>query len=138
MSEEIKPVGRIRTAFRDASMEIKGGVRINDLLWYDLPKKYPGEIGIHLFATKIEPSIAGAKMFQNTFEEGLRELARRMETEPVLVDITQVSAWSTLVHERPKWMRLMGFEIQEERDEKTNETLAIISREEFLERYGSK
>lgn len=135
MGEKIKHVNKARTASREASVFLQGGVRINNVLWYDVPQKYPGEIGIHLFSTMIEPTVAGSKDFMSTFREGLRELARRIETNPDFAEITHVSAWSRLVYDRGKLLQLMGFELGE-RDEEKKEALARMTREKFLEKYG--
>ncbi|KKW05638.1 MAG: hypothetical protein UY39_C0054G0003 [Candidatus Kaiserbacteria bacterium GW2011_GWC2_49_12] len=140
MSEETSPeqmsrVNKLRTVSREASMFLKGGVQINDVLWYHVSREYPGQIGIHLFPTKIEQSVTGAKDFMSTFEQGLKELARRIKTDSQFADITHVSAWSRIVYDRSKLLQLMGFELGE-RDEEKKEALARMTREKFLEKYG--
>lgn len=127
----------VRTASRESSIFLKGGEIINDSFWYDVSKKYPGQIGIHLFPTIIDKSIAGARAFIDVYKQGLNELARRMESDPKLADITHVTGWSKIVYENPKLLELLGFKVTE-RDEEKKEALAIMSREDFLQRYGSK
>ncbi len=123
----------LKAARQESSMYLRGGIRINDVFWYHVSKEYPNQIGIHLFATRVEKTIAGGKAFLKTYTQGLDELAYRLENDPKLANITDITGWSKLVYENPKLMKLLGFEITE-RDEEKEEALAIMSREAFLKR----
>lgn len=123
----------LKTAHQESQAYLQGGVRVNDSFWYHVSKEFPGQIGVHLYATNVDKTITGGKAFLKTYTDGLNELARRLENDPKLADINAITGWSKLVYENPKLMALLGFEITE-RDEEKKEALAIMSREKFLTR----
>ncbi len=123
----------LKVAHQESQAYLQDGVRVNDSLWYDVSKEYPGQVGIHLYATSVDKTIAGGKAFLKNYTEGLNELASRLESDPKLADIKEITGWSKLVYENPKLVQLLGFEITE-RDEEKKEALAIMSREKFLSR----
>jgi hypothetical protein len=121
----------------------KYGVRINDVLWYDYAvsdtrRPYPNEIGVHVSKTNIDPSFAGAKKFAEKYKMGLMELARRIEADPnAFAGAKQIVAASWIVHAKPGLLRLMGFTITERNDD-LGYGVALMTKEDFLTRYGSK
>lgn len=76
---------------------------------------------------------------------GLRELARRLNEDPVLKDIKEITATSVLVAEHSSLLEKLGFPYQGLVDEETRqkyfpkETQPVgrcrVSREDFLKRY---
>ncbi len=128
-------VSKFRAAHQESQAYLQNGVRVNDSLWYHIAKEkyYEGQIGIHLYKTEVGKGVAGAKAFIKTYAEGLEELARRLESDPALANITAITGWSKLVYENPKLLQLLGFDVTE-RDENTKEALASMSREKFLTR----
>ncbi|HWP61469.1 MAG TPA: hypothetical protein VN495_02615 [Candidatus Paceibacterota bacterium] len=126
----------LRAARQESEAYFNDGQRINELLWYHVAQDLPGEIGIHLFQADMDS--LGIKNFIRIYKEGLSELAHRIETDPTLTDIKQITAWSHIVYSNPGLLRLLGFEPTGEQDKKRKEALAISSRADFLERYGSK
>lgn len=123
----------LKTAHQESQVYLQGGVRVNDSFWYHISKEYPGQIGIHLYATRVNRTIVGGRALLKTYTDGLNELAHRLETDPKLADINTITGWSKLVYENPKLLKRLGFEITE-RDEEKKEALAIMSREQFLTR----
>ena len=135
MTEKVNVFGTLKRARQESTAYLHGGTRVNDAFWYHVSKEYPGQIGIHLYAMDIGKTFSESKVAINLYKEGLNELARQLETDPKLAHITQVAGWSKLVYARPKLLELLGFEVTERDDEK-KEALAVISREDFLKRYG--
>ncbi|MEK7144330.1 MAG: hypothetical protein AAB794_00490 [Patescibacteria group bacterium] len=127
----------LKTARQESYMFVQNGVRINEALWYHVSKEYPGEIGIHLFAMDIGKTFAESKVALGLYRQGLSELALRIETDPELADITQVSGWSKLVYEHPRLLTSLGFQVTK-KDESKKEALAVMSREDFLKEYGKQ
>ena len=113
----------IKTVRQESQAYFRDCDRVNDALWYHVSQEQRRELGIHLFKTDIDPSIAGAKIFLNTYKDGLRE---------------EITTWSHIVYDYPRLLELLGFTITDERDEKKKEALAVVSREDFLKRYNSK
>lgn len=136
MSEKLNIRNTVKTARQESSVFLQGGVRVNDAFWYDVSEEYPNQIGIHLFPMDVGESIGERKAALTLYKKGLNELAHRMEADPKLKDIKQVTGWSKLVYEHPNLLKMLGFEVAERDDEK-KEALAIMKREEFLKEYGT-
>src|SRR3989344_1837757 len=127
----------LQAARQESEAFLQGGIRINDVCWYHLSNEYPGQIGIHLFATDIGKTLSEAKAFLNKYRQGLDVLAHLLETDQTLASITHITGWSRLVYEHPNLLASVGFEVTE-RDEEKKEALAIMTREEFLKRPWRK
>ena len=132
ISESVPKIAR-----QESAMYSQDGVRINDALWYHESKEYPGQIGIHLFPINIEKGISGGKTSLKLYTQGLQGLAHQMETDQKLAEITHITGWSKLVYDYPNLLKLLGFEITDQ-DEEKKEALAIMNREDFLKRYGAQ
>lgn len=129
--------GRVKNVLNVSRQEIAvrrhGGVRVNDVFWYHVSKEYPGQIGIHIFATDLGKTLGEAKRFLNKYKEGLDALVHRLDADQTLAGITHVVGGSKLLYEHPDFATQLGFEITK-RDELKKEALAVMARQKFLTR----
>lgn len=121
------------------------GRRINDALWYNVLKKHPTHILLHLYPMKGVPNtpkerVRGTVRHLKLFKEGLGEIARRLDNPneyPELQGITAVTAWAAIIYEHEritKWV-LRAFEVTES-DDRKRISFAIMSRKDFMAFYG--
>jgi len=71
------------------------------------------------------------------FLDGLRKVAEQLQQDNRLENVTLVSGRSWLIYKFPQLMERQGFSIVG-RDEQSEEATAEMSKDKFIEAYGSK
>ena len=120
----------LETKLRNDAAERSGWKIINEALSYELGPN--NEVNLHV------PKIFTKKPLEmyRLFNDGLRLLATQLKTEPGLKDIEQIVGYSWIIFEHPGLIEKMGFTL-DERDGKKKGSLAFMSRDDFIERYGN-
>lgn len=124
---------------RSTFAERGGFTPLNEILSYGVSGD---NIHIHLAPAKTES--VGAML--GFIKSGLKELARRIATEPALQNVEVISADSWITAERPKILEGLGFTIdgpitEEERTayfggERGDISKSHMDRDDFLKKYG--
>lgn len=120
----------LETKLRNDAAERSGWKTFNEALSYELGPN--NEVNLHV------PMIFTKKPLEmyRLFNDGLRLLATRLETDPELKGVEQIVAYSWIIFEHPGLIEKMGFTL-DERDEKKKGSLAFMNRDDFIERYGN-
>lgn len=124
----VMPLEELQTLLSGYWAKYHGRVNVNDALSYDLDN--PTEIHIHV-ATLF--TLSPSETIKH-FEEGLHQLALRLQTDSNLAQINLISGHSWIVYKHPGLIERLGFMISD-KDDETGQALASMSRDEFLKRY---
>jgi len=113
-------------------------IPLNEILSYGFYKEV---VHIHLASAKTMDK----EERDQTINDGLQKLARKLEDDPELKDIKKIMATSWIVFKRPESLVSMGFTIDGPIDEETHRKhfshekgpvwTSHIDREDFLKRY---
>jgi hypothetical protein len=124
---------RIRTQSR---LEKGGYVPVNEVIYYGI---HTDDLHIHL----ADASDFGVKKKIRLMKDGLRKIAQDLAEHP---EVKKISATAWIVASNPGLMERLGFDVQGEisdklkeayfKDEQRPVSRAVMSREEFLKKYG--
>ncbi len=117
--------------FKDRSLTERGNKELSRGLHFSINKEKT-KISLHIPITFFE----NAQEFLQSFTEGLRVLAVKMNTDLELQNVKEVVGHSSLVKEKHRLLVKLGFEVtRDEKGQPTEETK--ISRERLLKIYGN-
>ena len=111
-------------------VESKNWVIVNRILAYDLKGD---EVILHIPAVFEKNPLTIISLFM----KGLRELSDKLQTDPVLADVSTISGTSWIVYKYAERLQSMGFTVSE-RDDNTQKAFASIDKKKFIELYGNK
>lgn len=111
-------------------------IRLSNIISCDFAGSDPNRVKIHLAASSTFTLAEKLKGLR----DGLKELARLMETDPRFMKSTSVYAKSWIVREQPGIFEKIGFVLMEENenDRVSKQRRAQISREDFLKKFKEK
>ncbi|MDO8639773.1 MAG: hypothetical protein Q7R53_02500 [bacterium] len=110
---------------RAGLMEHKNNRAVNELLYYTL---FPGKKELILNIHNAVSLSTRDKLI--LFKNGLKEIAKRMQTDPELAQIETIKGRSWIIEDYPKLVNKMGF-ITDEND------TAYLTKKVLLEKYGN-
>jgi hypothetical protein len=123
------------TLLRTNAAERNSFTQVNEALSYEVIKddeRENDQISLHI------PMMYTKKPTEmlSLFQQGLRVLADRLDSDPTLADIPEITGYTWIAYEHPELVKKMGFTIKESSPEK-HKGYVSMSREDFIKRYGS-